>query len=240
MHEITNADLIEAWELIPRENMEAFGEEGDFVRQYLLNPAMFGLLGDVADAAILDAGCGQGYLARLLAKRGAQVTGIEPATALLNFAKDREQSEPLGIEYLRADLSSWSPVAAIFDVVIANMVFMDIVDYKSAMANCVTSLRPNGRLIFSILHPCFEEPGSAWKQKQCVEVRDYFNEITVKQTYGYFIHRPLGSYLSCVIETGCAIQQVLEPRLDPAIAARYGAERYASVPGYLVVSAVKL
>ncbi|MDQ2998065.1 MAG: hypothetical protein M3R61_13560 [Chloroflexota bacterium] len=32
---------------------------------------------------------------------------------------------------------------------------------------------------------------------------------------------------------------VHEPQLEPAIAARYDAERYASVPGYLVIYATK-
>ena len=35
------------------------------------------------------------------------------------------------------------------------------------------------------------------------------------------------------------IEQVLEPQLDPAVAARHHAERYASVPGYLVIAATK-
>lgn len=69
MKEITNADSIKAWSNAPREIVEQFGEEGDLARQYLLNPALFSLLGDVRGKHILDAGCGQGYLSRLLAKR---------------------------------------------------------------------------------------------------------------------------------------------------------------------------
>jgi hypothetical protein len=42
-----------------------------------------------------------------------------------------------------------------------------------------------------------------------------------------------------VIRAGCSIEQVLEPQLDPAIAAHHHAERYASVPGYLVIAATK-
>ena len=71
-------------------------------------------------------------------------------------------------------------------------------------------------------------------------MRDYFQERAIAQTYGYFIHRTLSSYLNSVVRAGCVIQQVLEPQLEPAIAARYNAERYASVPGYLVICATKL
>lgn len=239
MPELTNADLIRGYEAMPQQVIEGFGDEGDLVRQYLLNPALFSLLGDVSDLVILDAGCGQGYLARLLAKRGARVTGIEPARKLFEYAAGREQAERLGIDYVQADLSTWRPTPDSFDAVVANMVFMDIVDLGPALEHCVTALRPGGRLVFSISHPCFEEPGAAWNEKQFVAVRDYFDERAVEQTYGYFIHRTLGSYLNSVVRAGCEIREVLEPRLDPDIAGRYDAQRYAAVPGYLVILAIK-
>jgi hypothetical protein len=119
------------------------------------------------------------------------------------------------------------------------MVLMDIVDYQAALLNCVAALKPKGKLIFSILHPCFEEAGSAWKKKGYVAVRDYFTERAIEQTYGYFIHRTLSSYLNSVVRAGCLIEQLLEPQLEGAIAARYDAERYTSVPGYLVMAATK-
>jgi 2-polyprenyl-3-methyl-5-hydroxy-6-metoxy-1,4-benzoquinol methylase len=236
---LTNADIIKAYAHVPQQFIEGFGDEGDLTRQYLLNPTLFALLGDVHEVTILDAGCGQGYLARLLAKRGAHVTGIEPAEAFFTYALRREQAEQLGIHYLQADLSTWTPIPNTFDVVIANMVLMDIVDYQAALLNCVTALQRTGKLIFSILHPCFEEAGSAWKEKGYVAVRDYFRERAIEQTYGYFIHRPLSTYLNSVVRAGCVIQQVLEPQLEPAIAAQYDAERYALIPGYLVILATK-
>src|SRR5205085_7375862 len=58
---LTNADIIQAYSGIPQDVIEAFGDQGDLVRQYLLNPTLFALLGDVRGTTILDAGCGQGY-----------------------------------------------------------------------------------------------------------------------------------------------------------------------------------
>ena len=239
MSEITNEDTIKAWSSTPPEWAEGFGDEGDATRQYMLNPALFALLGDVSGRHILDAGCGQGYLCRLLARRGALMTGIEPAETGFAYAQKREQAEPQGIRYLQADLSAWSPTPEAFDAVVANMVFMDIPDYLPALHNCVAALKQGGRLIFSLLHPCFEESGSTWVGKDYVEVREYFQERAVPQGYGHFIHRPLSTYLNSVIQVGCAIQQVLEPPLDHEIAQRLQAERYAHVPGYIVISTVK-
>ena len=239
MADLTNADIINAYANVPQHVIEGFGDEGDLARQYLLNPALFGLLGDVRDTLILDAGCGQGYLARLLARRGARVTGLEPSDGFYRYAVQREQTEQLGIQYIQADLSTWEPPTSTFQTVIANMVLMDIPDYEPALRNCVLALQPAGKLIVSILHPCFEEPGSAWKGQGYVTVRDYFTERAIPQTYGAFIHRSLSTYLNSIVRAGCVIGQVLEPQLAPAIAARHDAERYASVPGYLVIAATK-
>src|SRR5688572_10932535 len=97
--EVTNVDVIKAFAEVPQHLIEGFGDEGDLTRKYLLNPTIFALLGDVQDQTILDAGCGQGYLSRLLAKQGASITGIEPSDAFYTYALRREQTEQLGIRY---------------------------------------------------------------------------------------------------------------------------------------------
>ncbi len=55
------------------------------------------LLGDVVGKDVLDAGCGQGYLSRMLAARGARVTGIDLSPRLI--AKARERDVDGRIEY---------------------------------------------------------------------------------------------------------------------------------------------
>ncbi|GCE30281.1 class I SAM-dependent methyltransferase [Dictyobacter alpinus] len=240
MADLNNSDAIKAWSRMPEEIIEGFGEEGDATRKHLLNPVVFSLLGEVRGKAILDAGCGQGYLCRLLAKRGASMTGVEPADGWYTYACQREEHEGLGIDYLQADLSSVPVPAEKFDYVIANMVLMDIPAYLPALRTCITALKPGGGFIISLLHPCFEEPGSAWNDKGYVETRDYFQERTVKQTYGHFVHRPLSFYLNSLIQEGCAIQQFIEPQLDQATAQQLQAQRYYYVPGYLVIYATRL
>jgi len=239
MPDITNAEAIKAWSKFPQELLEQFGDEGDFARQHLLNPALFTFLGDVKGKTILDAGCGQGYLARLLARKGAIVTGVEPADNSYLYASQREQAERLGITYIQADLSSLDTFQGIFDHVIANMVFMDIPDYQAAIHNCIASLKSGGRLIFSILHPCFEEPGSEWLKKGYVEVREYFQERALDQNISHFFHRPLSAYINLVIQEGCNIQSMIEPQLDAEVAQRYSNDRDVHVPSFLVIEAVK-
>lgn len=236
---LTNTEAIKAWSSASPETVAQFGEEGDFTRRHLLNSVIFDLLGEVEGKSILDAGCGQGYLSRLLAKKGAMVTGIEPAESWYAYAVQREQAEPLGIRYVQEDLSTWTALPNTFDAVIANMVFMDIPDYLPALRACIASLKNGASFIFSLLHPCFEETGSLWKEKGYVEVHDYFQERVVKQGYAHFVHRPLSTYLNSLIQEGCTLKKLVEPQLDQALAQQYHAERYWHVPGYLVIHALK-
>src|SRR5947209_1777049 len=164
----------------------------------------------------------------------------EPEEAFYRYALRREESERLGIEYVQADLSTWTPPPDPFDVVIANMVLMDIPDYEPALNTCVAALTSQGGLIVSLLHPCFEEAGSAWKEKGEVSVRDYFRERAVKQDYGYFIHPPLSTYLNSIMRAGCMLQSVIEPQLEQSIAAQHHAERYWLVPGSIVIFATRI
>lgn len=243
MAAISNDDNIRAWEAHGTRAAD-WGDEGDFGRQHLLNPALFALLGDVAGRRMLDVGCGEGYLARLLARRGARVTGVEPAEPWLRYAEERERAEPLGIAYLQADLSAPDLPARLpgpFDAVVANMVLMDIPQFGDAVRNCLAVLRPGGDFIFSLVHPCFEEEGATWDEQRGVAVREYLSEYAIPQAIGHRIHRPLSAYINALAGAGCVVRQMIEPRLDAQYAAlgpQYA--RNAHVPSYLVIQAVKL
>src|SRR5690349_11351644 len=113
----SNDEVIAAWASAAGEAAN-FGEEGDFGRKHLLNPTIFALLGDVTGRRILDAGCGQGYLSRMLARRGAIVSGVEPAEGWFHYSLARETVEPLGITYLQRDLSALTGLEHRFDAVV--------------------------------------------------------------------------------------------------------------------------
>jgi 2-polyprenyl-3-methyl-5-hydroxy-6-metoxy-1,4-benzoquinol methylase len=239
----SNADVIRAWS-DAADHVADFDDDGDFARKHLLNPAIFGLLGDVRGRRILDAGCGQGYLCRLLARKGAVVTGVEPAEPWYRHAVERELEEHLGIVYIQEDLSALSSAQnrfAAFDHVIANMVLMDIPDFEAAMGTCIAFLEPGGSLIFSLVHPCFEEDAAAWGGQGFVAVRDYLHQHTIPQTFAApRFHRPLSRYLYLAIQHGCELRQIIEPQLGPEWAERgpqYARNVY--VPSFIVVHATR-
>ncbi len=126
MSNITNAQNIQAWTENSDYVIENFTDSGDFYRKHVLNPALLQLLGEVNEKKILDAGSGQGYLSRMLAKKGAKVTAVEPAEGLITYSLEKERDENLGITYIKADLSTWKAKTNNFDIVVSNMVFMDM------------------------------------------------------------------------------------------------------------------
>lgn len=236
---ITNKDVIKGWSKAPLELLENFGD-GDFARIHLLNPAIRKLLGDVRGRKILDAGCGQGYLCRMLARKGAIMTGVEPAEDFINYAIQREEKENLGITYIKEDLSKFINSPDTFDCVVCNMVFMDIPEYESAIRNCIKALKRDGNFIFSLSHPCFEDIGDEWKERKQVVVKEYLGEYEIKRRFGYSFHRPLSKYVNFVVQEGCRIKEILEPQLDKDLVRQYPEyERDAYVPSFIVIHAAK-
>jgi hypothetical protein len=101
-------------------------------------------------------------------------------------------------------------------------------------------LRPGGKFIFSLTHPCFEESSASWNEKGFVEVREYLHEHMRAQAVGALFHRPLSRYLNLLIDLECTLTRISEPELSPDRVAEAGTDRDVHVPSYIVIQATKL
>lgn len=228
---ITNQSTIDDWSSVSEEEIASFGDEGDESRVTLINPSIFSLIGNVRGKTVLDAGCGNGYLSRMLAKKGATITGVEPSTSLYQYCLNRENSEYLGIEYLQQDISNFEKTDR-YDLVVLVNVLMDIPEYQTALIKCIGALRVGGEIIISILHPCFPGSEADWNERKRVEIEEYFTTKPVKQKYGYSFARPLHEYFNLLIENNCDIIKVIEPKAS-------GDSRNAHIPQFLIIKAKK-
>src|SRR5690349_14386911 len=52
-------------------------------------------LGNVDGCAVLDACCGEGFLSRILASRGAHVTGVDVSPRLIKLAKGQAAAQTI-------------------------------------------------------------------------------------------------------------------------------------------------
>lgn len=124
---------------------------------FTARPFVLGLCEPIAGAAVLDAGCGEGYVARQLRQRGAaRVEGIDISSGMIEAARTAEQANPLGISFSvgnAVDLSSFPDSS--FDLAIAIFLFnyLTLADMLIAMGEIRRVLRPGGRFVFSVPHP---------------------------------------------------------------------------------------
>jgi SAM-dependent methyltransferase len=108
------------------------------------------LLPDLSKCSVVDLACGDGIYTRALAQRGAARTvGIDISASQIALARAAEAREPLGIEYLQADVAALEVVER-FDVVCCAFLF----NYArtrtelGALATTVARLaRPGGTVV---------------------------------------------------------------------------------------------
>jgi SAM-dependent methyltransferase len=231
---ITNKSTVDSWSEFTSDDLTKFGDDGDFARRELIDPAIFKLAGDINSKRVLDAGCGNGYLARKLARQGAVVTGVEPATSLYHYCVEKERTDNFGITYVKNSLDDLDSIEE-FDIAFVINVLMDIPDYSMSLVNCVSALKPGGRIIISILHPAFPGFEDDWRALGHVEIEEYFDTKPKKQKYGHVFTRPISTYLNDLIGLGCEIKEIIEPRL-PSDADE---SRNKHVPQFIIIKARK-
>ncbi|HEX9984456.1 MAG TPA: methyltransferase domain-containing protein [Thermoanaerobaculia bacterium] len=101
--------------------------------------------------AVLDLGCGIGRWSRRLARRGAHVTGVDVAQAMIDEARRRTAKERLEapIDYRVADLRTLD-LGRTFELVLAVTVLQHILEdaeFAGAAANVARHLAPGGRAV---------------------------------------------------------------------------------------------
>jgi SAM-dependent methyltransferase len=203
--------------------------------------ALLRLIGDVSGMRLLDLACGHGRLARELARRRAQVVGIDISSALLDKARAREHENPLGIAYVHADAASPEALAGeLFDGVTCSFGLSDVDDLDGAVATVARVLGAGGFFAFSIVHPCF--PGSAANgaNPSWPRGRGYYDEgwwradgppHGLRPKVGAN-HRMLSTYLNTLARAGLVVEEIAEPAPPPEWAQRASGED--AVPIYLV------
>lgn len=104
--------------------------------------ALWGASGD----AWLDAGCGTGAVAERAAARGARVTGVDLAPALVETAARKAQAKGLAIEYGVGDVEKLPFGDASFDVVSSSVGAIFAPDHAQTARELARVTRPGGRL----------------------------------------------------------------------------------------------
>ena len=135
------------------------------------------MAGDVSGKRVLDAGCGEGHVARLFARHGAEVVAVDISPRLLDHARTFEAQDPHEIEFIEADLAQGLPShQGAFDLATANMMLDDCEDLAGVLGAIADTLKPTGRLLLSLNNP--------YAIITRGKVDDYFASGPLTQTFG--------------------------------------------------------
>ena len=180
--------------------------------------ALLELLGPVAGLRVLDVACGHGRITRELARRGADVTGIDISAGLISKARETEQNEPLGIRYIHADVTTSAALGnAEFDAATCNFGLSDIDALDAAIAAVSRALRPRGSFTFSILHPCFaggKDISGSWPDSGSYYGEGHWTAQDARSALRRLVganHRMLSTYFGALRRHGLWLDQIAEP-----------------------------
>jgi SAM-dependent methyltransferase len=248
-----------AWEANAAWYDQLIGEDGDDFYKRLILPAVEARLGAAPGSRVLDLACGNGVLGRVLAARGVQVTGLDASPALIAAATGRAGK---GERYVVGDARDPQAVLAgqVFDHAALVMCLQDLDPIAPVLAGAAALVRPGGRLVMVLSHPCFRIPKrSSWgwdednrQQYRRIDTYKTMNKVPIRThpgqeadlTHTSSFHRPLSTYLDACGTAGWGIVGCDEPvsHRRGTRGARSAAEDLAlkEIPLFLVLAAVRL
>jgi SAM-dependent methyltransferase len=258
-------DVHTSWDPVAEWYSGWVGESGSKHHQLLALPAVLDLLAPVSGERILDIGAGPGVLAPLIAKLSAQYVGVDASEKLLEFARSHHGRHG---RFLCGDAARLSELAQLhggsFDAAVFVLSIQDMQPLDAVLRSAAWALRPGGRIVILMTHPCFRVPrqsGWGWDDTRRLRYRRvdrYLTELAVPMKgYGTrrkpdgapagatrSFHRPLEAYINGLAACGLLIDSMREiPTFQAAPAGPHArAENLAhhEIPLFLGLRATKV
>ncbi|KAI0388158.1 methyltransferase type 11 [Hypomontagnella monticulosa] len=182
-------------------------------------PQLKAMLPDLNGLAVLDLGCGFGWFSRFARENGAlSVRAIDLSEKMLERA--RQMTDDDKIEYERANLEELGLAENQYDIVFSSLAFHYVANLPALIREISGSLKPSGRLVFSIEHPINTAPSKPafqvdqetgnpfWPlddyQKEGLRTTTWFVAGVQKQ------HRTAGTYINTLLSSGLQLTDYIE------------------------------
>lgn len=232
------------------------GEGNDFHR-LLIAPAQERLLALQPGETVLDVACGNGQFARRLAELGARVVAVDVSARMIANARANNGAAD-AIEYHVVDATDRAALASLgerrFDAAVCTMAMMDMASIEPLAASLGRLLRPGGRFVFSVTHPCFNsgrvtlvaEEGATdageLVTRYAVKLAEYIRPRVTKgvamrgqPAAQYYFDRPVSALFKVCFDAGFALDGLEEPTFpDSAADGRANWANITEIPPALV------
>lgn len=221
-----------SWEPVARWYRGWSGPDGSYHHRELAIPAVLSLMELQPGQQLLDLGAGAGVLAPFVARAGAAYTGIDLSETLIRTARRTHGAHG---RFLVGDVRTLPrlpyPRAASFDVAVFLLSIQDMEPLDAVLASAAWSVRPGGRIVLLMTHPCFRVPRqSGWghDQRRNLHYRRidrYLTPLAVpmkRYSDGQngatrTFHRPLETYINELSAHGMVVDQLREiPLTNPS------------------------
>lgn len=232
---------------------QAEGCYNDFLEQ----PAMTELIGDVTGKRILDVGCGWGDGAKRMAEAGAEfVFAMDPSKNML--AQARKINDHPAIHWAMLGVEIMDTIERKFDIAVSSVMLHYIKDLSGAFEKINRRLVDGGTFVFSMEHPIRTANITAQRWQLADDGDDkpvslldayimdgYWSEGFRKVTWiGKRVnknHRRMETIVNSLIDAGFVIDRMLEPLPTPEMIQKFpGKMGKAKVrPQYLIIKCHK-
>ena len=224
---VTDATSVDPWNQNASYWVRIIREQRDRYRNELTDAAVLQAIGPCQNMKILDAGCGEGYMCRKLADLGAQAVGIDASERLIEAARNHPGQQHASMSFEVASADSLPYADGSFDLVLCNHLLNDLPDPSDTIRELARVLRPGGRIVILMLHPCFYNKHSERTSASNGGIAAaYFETRSISQHFevdgltspasntAWF--RPLEFYTEELRKSGFFLSSLTEPHPTPA------------------------
>lgn len=208
------------------------------------------LLGDVAGLRAIVLGCGGGQDCIVLAKRGAQVIGIDLSDRQIEYGRRLAEREGVEVTLLQGNVEHLKGIEDESQDLALSLHALNYVErVDRAFAEAYRVLRPASPFVFSVHHPfdaCLEEAPpygvvkGYWEREQ--DWQWDFPEAGLSARLRSW-YRPVSEWCALLADAGFRIDRLLEPPPVDGEATpwdgSYRLEKLRLVPATLIIRAVK-
>lgn len=204
------ADILAAWRTNAKPWIHAVEQAGIRGANSLTSQAILAAVRDHAPAggAILDAGCGEGWLVRELDRQGYLATGTDAVPALIDHARQTGSGQFHTLSYDQLA----SACLGRFDCVVSNFALLGDTSVSDFFDALPALLVPEGRCLIQTLHPvaCFTggDYRDGWKPGTWAGLPGDFEAPAP----WYF--RTLGGWIRLFKTAGLVLHELREPALE--------------------------